>query len=425
MCKATIRLCALVLGLGLQLGCASVVTKARIPDAKLPGPAKQRTVSFAPIFEGRLNSNSVYAGKEPGLMRRVLLSPNLVFESSRSSVDEPKTVGPAKPTQGTPWLPDALGEPVEIQLSSMLMNYLSAPPRSSLLLAPALTKKWDPAFWCIGTKDCLEATWVERLILMQLKAPTREGKEPAGADGKAEDLPTCAFAVRRLGSAQMTLPVVASYNSNNELEFRPRRSESEPSVCEQLSLTFPVVQFQAELVSLKDGRLLARIDETRSPQLSGETRRQIFATQWVPSTAVAYEQFSEEYSGAKPQPVEESKYTYVERYTEQNIECRNAVAAYGLIVEELRRKFEAFTLSTATELFRATIDPLYSGQPSLAPPPPPAPTLSPPPEPPPSTPPPAPVVAPPRPPEPAPGACTINADCKKGRVCKNGACVAR
>lgn len=308
----TVRIIALA---GASMMAACITTHPRKPDAPKPTALKRRTVDFAQLFQG-LNSNSVYTGSDRDMMERVLLSPNLVFESSRSSVDEPDTWGPKfdeRSSSGAPGLHNALGLPIDAKLSSLLMRHLvQSRPRPGVqtqLLAPALTKKWDPQIWCGGRnqKDCFEATWVERLMLMHSKLPARDGQSGYFPGSAQDEIPTIAFAVRFLGSYNRKVAVVVE-ELNGDLVFRPRRSIVERSLCEFEDLEVPTAKFEAELVSLKTGRLIARVDETRFLTPDQSTKVKILATKWTPVKATDYTEFL-----VPSSPVPASRYTYITR----------------------------------------------------------------------------------------------------------------
>lgn len=319
--------------------------KLRLPDKARPADV-QSVANFKALFELPLHSRPVFAlPKEPGLMDRLLLSPNLVFESSRSSLEEPKTVGPAGATRDAPWLPDALGEPVDIKLSTILMNYLSE--KKSKMLAPVLSRRWGWEAGC--TKETCQNTWVERLILLQQKTPA-QGDKPA-AETHAKELPTAAFAVRRLGIAHDKIQVtVVAGSEGQELVFRPAAASGEASLCPALSLKIPVVAFMAEIVSLRDGRILARIDEQRVARTTLDARRRFVTVAW---RAVEQQDFTRNDLGHT------AAYAYVADWQQVDVRCAQAAKAY----DEVRRAFEAELAArlpdAVAEILKTTLDPLY------------------------------------------------------------------
>ena len=230
-----------------------------LPSADEAPPAPEATdavVEFAALFEPRVVDRSVVpAGRLPdGLMNRVLLGPNLVFEASRHSLNEPATTGPAAPPPAAPQQGNALGEPVDIELSSHLMRYLVE--HGSTLLAPAIARRFSDARSGKDATADVAGTWVERLLLQHQQRAT----DPQSARG--EPLPTVALAVRRLGTARRIIDAVVSTNGAH-LDYHPRRSPTEPSKCPTEKLEVPVVAFSAELLDLRDGRIIARIDDER------------------------------------------------------------------------------------------------------------------------------------------------------------------
>jgi hypothetical protein len=254
------------------VGCATAPEPLpSVPTAALPGPPTTtaaprvvRTANFALLFNRHVRANSVYLAKEPGLMKRVLLSPNLVFESSRSSVEEPPIV-PVFSGE----LHYAYGSAVAFSMSSILMQYLSL--KGSELLAPVVTRRWDSGWWC-AAKDCRPTTWIERILMQgHYHAIDKDGK-PIRDTGDKNDhelnLPTAALAVRAFAEGPDDFTAIASYDpSAHELIFRPQQAGAEPSVCKPRKFNVPAVLFQAEMVSITNGRILARIDEERTPDV--------------------------------------------------------------------------------------------------------------------------------------------------------------
>jgi len=343
----------LVLSAVLLSGCAGgpqLRTVERIPDK--PRPADQTGVAnFESILMQKVSAHSVYTRpKDPALMRRLLLSPNLVFDSSRSSLDE---VRAADPALAAPHGADAaVGEPVETELSTALIKYLS--DKGSIVIAPAVTRRgsWDGQ--CTGAV-CPKTTWVERLLLVNQKPPVAApGK--TGDTGLA-DLPTAALAVRQLGISNRRIDVVAlavATPARPELVFRPRRAADEPSACEQVTFNIPVVSFVAEVISIKDGRVLARIDEQRTPRFIVELKPAIALKGWRPQTATGYTTVDAD--GGAPRGGE---YTYVGGWLPEDQGCRSALKAYREVLEEAYKQMDSKLLATVGDILQLGLDPLY------------------------------------------------------------------
>jgi len=226
------------------------------------------TVDFGPLFKAEARSNSVTPADRPrDLMKRVLLGPNLVFESSRASLDEPKTVGPANPTMESPWRDDALGMPVSVDMSSQLIRHLSS--KGSVMITPVASRKWGSDHLC--NKDyCPKGSWVERVFMQQQAQPAGVIVPPMDENER----PTSALAVRSLGLGARKIYVVVGEDEQGTLQVRVRRSAKDKSACEaDRWIMLPVIAFSAELISMKDGRLVARIDEERPTQPKVEFRR--------------------------------------------------------------------------------------------------------------------------------------------------------
>lgn len=135
---STCLMCVLIGALsGVFSGCASVETIPRKESADKPEPETE-TLDYSKLFEQSRYSHSALNAPIPsGSMDRVLLSPNLVFETSRSSHNEPPTQGPDGSDDDTPRLDDALGKPIDRNLSSRLLEYLVQ--QGSDPIAPVIT----------------------------------------------------------------------------------------------------------------------------------------------------------------------------------------------------------------------------------------------------------------------------------------------
>jgi hypothetical protein len=347
---------SLVLGL-LCAACAGVEhemkTYGKRPDVSVP-TNETKQVSFAPLVQQRVVSNSFYSRtKEANLMDRVLLGPNLVFESSRSSLKEPNVVPPGAPPQDK-----AIGDGVHFPHSAVLMSYL-ATEHNSKVLAPVLTRRFSCDWWWNG---CPEMTWMERLMMLSQSpssTTTKEGgKETTvtwgGRNVLTADVPTVAMAVRQLGINSRRFAVTVQMNAKGDIEFKPRADPHEPSLCEaSLTVDVPMITFQAEFVSMKDGQILARIDEERSPSVTLDTRRVVPSVSYTPVTDTGFTIYrdGEPYDG---------KYTYVKAFETRNELCSNSLRAFGEVSTELQRILLAQVKPALTDLFRVTMDPLYA-----------------------------------------------------------------
>jgi hypothetical protein len=341
------------------VGCIKQVPRSE--DAPRPADA-QAILSLAPLASAASASRSAFTQpRERDLMSRVLLSPNLVFEASRSSSAEPKTVGPKGASDSTPNLEDALGEPVDISLSTRLIEYLSM--RGSVVLAPAITRRFSDLWWCSDVSKCPQATWVERLMMLYglkrwaIDPKEREAERPSGPpqEVRPQDLASVAFAVRALSFGYRTKEAVVERTGDGEYAVRLKRGGQDPGgLCSDLKVQIPLVLFQAELVSLKDGRILARIHEERMPPVSAATRQSFTSTRQVPQTETSYTEMDYEGYG-----VEKSKYSYIKSWTSQPTLCGEVrerlavweVAAHAALKSELS--------AVTAELFKTALEPLY------------------------------------------------------------------
>jgi len=255
------------------------------------------TVDFAVLIEGQNHKGSALNNPEAGMMRRVLLTPSLVFESSRSSATEPNTVGPKDGAQYE--LQDALGKSIGFRYSTELIRYLTR--KQSTLLVPAISKRWDPKTYWWWDVNLSNLTWVERLMQASIdpkQYPPSFTSEVNVTDDKdkdktktvrvqpppapnVNDLPTAALAARSLGLTMNLVPVVVIENpQTGVVEVRERHTDRQSSMCSpSMKVPVPSVSFQAEFVSIRDGRLLARIDDVRAVKSPQFMQQSIVATE--------------------------------------------------------------------------------------------------------------------------------------------------
>lgn len=319
-------------------GCRSRQQAVAARRDNVPMPAEEHvTVDFSPVFAaggGRVSNSVRLVEPTTQLMSRVLLSPSLVFESSRSSIAEPPTVGPRDDSPGAPNLGHALGTSVDIELSSVLLRHLSS--KGSVMIAPAITKLW------VGDEQQVPTTWVERTLLLA---------RTAAAKSTNERLPTCMLAVRSLGASWRRLPVIVKRTGAKSYEVRIRQRATDTTEIPELSeLAVPSVWFQAELLGIEDGRLLARIDEHLVPDLrkaTGSTplKQEVLARTFTPSVQNALES-------------KRNTYTYTAGWVPQDVLKQNVLPAYDKICTSIAGQFA--TDGLAEQLFRDTLDPLYA-----------------------------------------------------------------
>lgn len=309
-----------------------------MPDPELA------TADFSALFDSSAVSHSVYPMRGVKAlygesMARVLLSPNLVFESSRSSVEAPRTAGPAGARAAEPDLQDALGRPIKVALSSLLLHYLAG--KGSVLITPAISRKWLASPLCAANSPtCAQSTWVERLLLARSDDPD------------ANPIPTVAFAVREVGMANLDVPVVAKRGRDRTISFHPRRSRNEDSICGDVTLSVPTVIFSAEIVSMRDGRLIARIDERRFPTVE-IPHASIDLVKFKPVERSAYAQ------AQWGKPIVESEYTYVKEWTQKTIYCKESLRAYKNILRDAEKAMARDLPETVAKILTESLDELY------------------------------------------------------------------
>lgn len=317
-----------------------------------PSPV-HATLDLGPLLEQQTQNGTVVLDREPSLMRRVLLGPNLVFESSRSSALESPVSGSEGDRELS--LKNAIGIPVRIVYSSMLLRAMAE--RSSALVVPAISKRWERLFCTEKDKDC-QGTWVERLMLAVAESLRRQDNDKNGAPA---ELPTSAMAVRMLGLATIPIAVVVNENPKTGfVEVRQRATASQPSMCGQdMQIPVPSIGFQAELVSLKDARLLSRINDVRPVQVSPS-----WVQQQIDMTAVS----------PVLEPGRPGKAPFVAEWRQDAQTCRAGAdgkticvavvcdsihAAVSRLLEELKVNERKYAWETMKEILKNNLDPLY------------------------------------------------------------------
>lgn len=226
-------------------------------DARRPANGRG-TVDFSAMFANTSVSRSVYThALTRGTLDRVLLAPSVVFESSRSSLADPATTGPAAGTDQAPSLADALGYRMSFDMSSVLLRVLDE--HRSTMIVPAVTR-----LWCGADATCASASWVERTLL--LAQSQRLGERAA----------TAALAVRALGVTSLEVPVMVTTETTRDgtiIHVAPRHDgdDATSSRCHDIELGMISLAFQAEILALPGGELAARIDEQRAFSAAGAT----------------------------------------------------------------------------------------------------------------------------------------------------------
>lgn len=311
----------------------------RPPDQPRP-PDVHGRVDFSALFGRSFGSNTVLVTRrEGGLMRRLMVGPNIVFESSRSSLAEPNTVGPANPTPSAPDQANALGSSVSIGDSSRLLRYLVA--RGTIIVAPVISR-----IWCAGAENCAQASWVERTIMMARAAPQATTAEAAGARDNQFMLPTAMLAVRYLGSSNFERPMVVEEGTGGQYSVRIAQYDSEPTQCRGLRLVVPYVTFSAEVISTATGQVIARLDEVRAIATQATTQRQVQVRSWQPVEARL--------------PYNQGVHVYIGAWTPVPMLCEQIASQYATLRREIGEA--ADTSATVQDLIQTSLDPLYRSE---------------------------------------------------------------
>lgn len=353
---AIFALAALALAACAEEHPAVAPARPLIPTAP-PRPAPTTTTAdFRAVFAADARSRSVYTQvRDPDWGARILLGPNAVFESSRSTLSDAQVAGPEGGASPAPDQHDALGAPIDMALSNRLLNYLVG--KGSVVLAPAVTRRWSAEWWC-PRESCASMSWVERALLAPRVKPAA-AKDAPRVDVRADELPTATLAVRRLGRATIHAEVVVQADGAS-LIYRFRRSLADESLCPPVSFDVPVLVFEAEIVSVRDGRILARIEEARQIVIPSQAVAEIEASVPVenPEAVTLLRQAAEaanqgRWNGAVPA---------VPYWLRSDVRCKNGEEALRRLAQHVTSQAEAEQEATAGQMLAKALDPMFAGR---------------------------------------------------------------
>ncbi len=331
------------------------ISVAKKKDPPRP-TVKTAVVNFSRMLEGQKDiSDGVPPRKDSkALMRRLLLSPNLVFESSRSSVTEAKSIGGTDETLETePEKKYAVGSKIQPDLSAALMRYLRR--KGSMLVVPAILRSFGHDD-CMPSDSCPHMSWVERLLLARQTAVKNQEKQGLSPGL----LPTGAFAVRNLSVSQIPVELIVMKDEIGTLLVQPQTFMEEKSLCEKMVLGVPSLHFSVEVISALDGQIITRIDRKKIPRLQQNLRHTILTQEWEPEYETAYAKYRvtlRDGVEVERTPILSSSYQYVTQWIPKDRSCQNIQEAYYQVREETTKQFDLYQL--AQELFLETLNPLY------------------------------------------------------------------
>ncbi len=269
------------------VGCAASTSQNRPSDEMVPA-------DFAEIYDGEQVSDSVVlvSGRQESL-ESILVSPNVVMESSRSSLGEPETHGPDGAGARSPYLKDALGHSVDTWASTLLLSHLRN--EGVDIITPARS------FLACGQSECGSGTWLERVAQIYgrfvEKQPDEDSdddtpflfyeeginqQEGETQDAEEIDLPTSALGVRSLG-VSMARVRVRVVDHGDHVQLKPDLGAGD-SICPDMVLPVPVVTFEGEILELETGQLLARVFERYQPSGDESLRVDVAERRHVPIT---------------------------------------------------------------------------------------------------------------------------------------------
>ena len=300
----------------------------RVPDAPQPEDA-DGYLDFAPLFADRGHSNLLLR-HDPAVMRRLLVSPNLVGPVARSSMKE--AVEGESPEA-------SLGAAVPTALSNQLLSYLEQ-EFGSVIITPAMTRKWREE-WLNRDRSSEPTTWYERLLVA-----------PAVQDAAfASTGPTAALAISFFDRGTFRTEVVAEEVLDGEtlsIRFRPRAAHDDDSKCPSMSLEIPAVMLVGEVLEARTGRLIARFDAAVPLRPPEELLRPLAEVRRFKAVKKI------EYDKYEVFPERGPPYEYVASWEPIDAFCESAQASLESLLKELTFQERELTQTAAAELLRET-----------------------------------------------------------------------
>ena len=306
---------------------ACTTTSQARGDAQEPRMEKE-TVDFSPVFGDTSVSDSfVFAAARDVALNAMMLSPNTVLETSRSSLAEPDVEGPESNDPETPHLEHAMGYPIKTHHSSVLLQLLD--DYGIRIIAPVMSFRWY-SYACWNTDECRIGTWVERMLHMHRNYAEEQGEQDGGSFFEFEDpedyeeghpgdteLATTAFGVRSLGiyRQEMTVSVIPT---DTGWTVEPGYDE-DVSVCQPIRVRVPLARFEGEILELREGNMVARIQETKSLVPPDEVEQSVNPYEFEPETATDYRRRNR----VTGTPDRGSSYEYIAEWERTFVLCDN------------------------------------------------------------------------------------------------------
>jgi hypothetical protein len=247
---------------GLSTLLMSMLSCVPLPPSKpKPVDATHNNIDFTALFTNAAFSRSAsyYTASAEHGVRRVAVSPNLVFETSHTGIKEPEPAGPQEEGGG-----DAQGKAIQSVARAPFLAFLGA--HQLEVFPPAAARAFGGDVSC-GARSCGDATWFERWLMVFRTSTAKQ----------LEDAPTVAIAVREFGIGSVKLDVVVTTEKDGALSATVA-DPTKPSACAASAAEFPAFVLRAEVLSLKDGHLIAHIDESRPLQPVSSLKRNIVTT---------------------------------------------------------------------------------------------------------------------------------------------------
>lgn len=343
----------------LLIASACTTTSQERGDARKP-QLEMESVDFSPVFDDMSVSDSfVFRAARDVELNTMMVSPNTVLETSRSSLEEPEVQGPDSNDVETPNLDHAMGYPIKTHHSSALLRMLD--DYGITIVAPVMSFRWY-SHACWNTDECRIGTWVERVLHMHRNYVEEQGDDGGSlfeiqepdSDGESgvhdADLATTAFGVRSLGIYRQGV-TVSVLPSDRGWMIEPGYDEDQ-SVCQPITVRMPVARFEGEVLELREGNMVARIQETMSLVPEEEVDQQVIPYEVEPETEVDYRRRNR----VTGSPDFGSRYEYIARWNRIPVLCDN--------IREIVREWDETIMDDVDEdaligeMIRGGLDPM-------------------------------------------------------------------
>ncbi|MCO4764537.1 MAG: hypothetical protein KC502_23710 [Myxococcales bacterium] len=205
----------------------------------------QGVVDYSAMFGASFTDSAFVSHAMPNkLLRRVLISPSVAMPDSRTS--------------STPTSTNAVSSAGASVLVALLGQW------GSDVIAPAALRPMLKRA-CKDPCDLNNATWLEQALWLASAAPN-----PSDALRR----PTAALPVTTLRTHWKSVSAAVLWNATKrQFEVLPTHLAKGRSRCSGMKLSIPVNEFASEVVDVRSGRILLRVDTAKSVEQSGFNAR--------------------------------------------------------------------------------------------------------------------------------------------------------